>query len=88
MPWKKMKKLPKILVISYLVLVVIALIPIFTEKDALSAVFAVMLTLPWSWLIGNVVSGSNIFAGLLVIIVGAVINASIIGTIARWVVNR
>jgi hypothetical protein len=83
-----MKKLPLILVTIYLFLVAISIIPIFTDKEALSGVFAVMLTLPWSGILGNLIPSPSAFSGLVVIVVSALINALIIGAIARWVVNR
>ena len=81
------RNIPTILVGVYLALVVLGIIPIFTGDDALSGIFAVVLTLPWSSLLGNLTGGS-VIAGLVVIVVGAAINAAIIYFVSPWVVGR
>jgi len=83
-----MKNLPYILVTAYFVLVVISIIPIFTGQDAMSGILAYILTMPWSWLIAKVLPGTSTLVGVVTIIIGALINASIIGSIARWIVKR
>jgi carbon starvation protein CstA len=83
-----MKNLPYILVVIYLILVVISVIPIFMDREALSGVFAAGLTMPWSSLLGNLMSGSGKIIGLVIIAVSALINAAIIGAVARWLVSK
>ncbi|MCC6355627.1 MAG: hypothetical protein IT577_17195 [Verrucomicrobiae bacterium] len=48
-----MKTIPALLAAIYLILVLLAVIPIFTGKDALSGIFAVALTAPWNSLLGR-----------------------------------
>ena len=84
-----LRKLPIILTVIYLVLVVLSIIPIFTGDDALSGIFAVTLTLPWSPLLSSLLPDSgSVAVGLLVVAVGAAINAAIIYFVSRWIVNR
>ena len=84
-------KLPIILVIVYLVLVILSIIPIFIGDDALSAIFAVVLTAPWSALLGNLLPSSvfdNTAGGLILIIIGAIINATLLYTLTRWLIRQ
>ena len=82
-------RLPSIVSTIYLVLVLLSMIPIFTSGDALSGVFAVMLTQPWVSLFDNLFGLSgNMATGLILIIIGALINAAIIYYVLRWLVNR
>jgi hypothetical protein len=84
-----LRKLPTILTVVYLILVLLAIIPIFTGDDALSGIFAIVLTVPWSSILSNLLPGSASMAmGLLVVAVGAAINAAIIYFVSRWIVNR
>ena len=83
-----MRNLPVILTALYLILVVLGIIPIFTGDDPLSGIFAVLLTAPWSMLLGNLLPSGSIAIGLLVVLVGAAINAAIIYFVVRWVVRR
>jgi hypothetical protein len=84
-----LRKLPTILTAIYLILVVLSIIPIFTGDDALSGIFAIVLTLPWGSILGNLLPGSpSVTVGLLVVAVGAAINAVIIYFVSRWLVNR
>jgi hypothetical protein len=83
-----MRNLPVILTAIYLILVVLAIIPIFTGDDPLSGIFAVILAAPWSMLLGNLLPSGNIAVGLLVVAVGAAINAAIIYFVARWLVRK
>jgi hypothetical protein len=83
-----LRKLPAILTVIYLILVLLSAIPIFTGGDALSGIFAIVLTAPWPMLLGNLVSGDSITAGLLLVAVGAAINAVIIYYVSRWIVSR
>ena len=84
-----MRKLPMILTLVYLVLVVLSIIPIFTGSDALSGILAITLTLPWSAILSNLLPGSgSVGVGLLVVAVGAAINAAIIYFVTRWLVGR
>ena len=83
-----LQKLPFILTVIYLVLVLLSVIPIFTGDDPLSGIFAIVLTVPWSSLLSNVLPGSgSIAVGLLVVAVGAAINAAIIYFVSRWLVG-
>jgi len=84
-----LRKLPPILTIVYLILVVLSIIPIFTGDDALSGIFAIILTVPWSSILSNLLPGSgSVAVGLLVVAVGAAINAAIIYFVSHWIVNR
>jgi hypothetical protein len=62
--------------------------PLFTGDDPLSGIFAVILAAPWSMLLGNLLPSGNIAVGLLVVAVGAAINAAIIYFVARWLVRK
>ena len=82
-------RLPSIVSTIYLVLVLLSMIPIFTSGDALSGVFAVMLTQPWVSLFDNLFGLSgNMATGLILVIIGALINAAIIYYVLRWLLNR
>ncbi|GIK43648.1 MAG: hypothetical protein BroJett011_74810 [Chloroflexota bacterium] len=84
-----MRKIPVILTLVYLILVLLSIIPIFTGDDALSGIFAIVLTLPWSAILSRLLPGSgSVAVGLLVVGVGAAINAGLLYTISRWLVNR
>ncbi|HRV94364.1 MAG TPA: hypothetical protein P5526_19565 [Anaerolineae bacterium] len=80
-------KIPLIIVIVYLVLVFLSIIPIFIGDDALSGIFAVILTAPWSALLGNLLTSGSTVAGLLLIMIGAAINAAILYFVSRWIVG-
>ncbi|HRW09109.1 MAG TPA: hypothetical protein P5121_28585 [Caldilineaceae bacterium] len=83
------RRIPSIVTAIYLVLVVLSIIPIFTGDDALSGIFAVLLTQPWVSLFGNLFGSSgNMTTGLILIIIGAVINAAILYYLLRWLVGR
>ena len=84
-----MRKLPIILTAIYLILVLLSIIPIFTGDDALSGIFAIVLTAPWSAILSRLLPDSgSVAAGLLVVAVGAAINAAIIYFVSRWIVAR
>jgi hypothetical protein len=84
-----LRKLPTILTALYLILVLISIIPIFTGDDALSGIFAIVLTIPWSSILSNLLPGSvSVTVGLLIVAVGAAINAAIIYFVSRWLVGR
>ena len=84
-----MRKLPTILTVIYLILVLLSIIPIFTGDDALSGIFAIVLTVPWSSILSRLLPGpGSVAIGLLVVAVGAAINAAIIYFVSRWIVNR
>jgi hypothetical protein len=84
-----LRRLPTILTAIYLILVLLSIIPIFTGADALSGIFAILLTLPWSALLSNLLPGSgSVAVGLLVVAVGAAVNAAIIYFVSRWLVRR
>ena len=83
-----LQKLPIILTAIYLILVLLSIIPIFTGEDALSGIFAIVLTVPWSSLFSNLLpGGGSVTAGLLLVAVGAAINAAIIYFVSRWLVG-
>ncbi|MCB0123598.1 MAG: hypothetical protein KDE58_15205 [Caldilineaceae bacterium] len=83
------RRIPSIVTAIYLVLVVLSIIPIFTGDDALSGIFAVLLTQPWVSLFGNLFGSSgNMATGLILIIIGAAINAAILYYVLRWLVGR
>ena len=82
-------RLPVMLTVIYLILVLLSIIPIFTGDDALSGIFAITLTLPWSAILSSLLPGSgSVVVGLLVVAIGAAINAVLLYTISRWLVNR
>lgn len=81
-----LRKIPTILTAIYLIVVVLAIIPIFTGDDALSGIFAVVLTAPWSSLLSSLLP-ANLVTGLLMIAVGAAINGAIIYYLSRWLVG-
>ena len=54
-----MQKLPLILASLYLVLLVLSVIPIFTGDDALSGIFAVLLTAPWTTFFARLIEPSG-----------------------------
>ena len=84
-----LRKLPIILTAIYLILVLLAIIPIFTGDDALSGIFAIVLTVPWSSILSSLLPGSgSVAVGLLVVLIGAAINASIIYFVSRWLLGR
>ena len=85
------RKIPIIVTAIYLILVVLAIIPIFTSDDALAGIFAIVLTEPWSSLFDNFLPDSafdSITGGLLLVTIGAAINAALLYFISRWLVNR
>ncbi|MEZ4673957.1 MAG: hypothetical protein R2932_06895 [Caldilineaceae bacterium] len=83
------RRVPAIVTAIYLVLVLLSIIPIFTGDDPLSGIFAVVLTQPWVSLFDNLFGLSgNMATGLILIIIGAVINALIIYYVLRWLVGR
>jgi len=83
-----LRKLPIILTVICLILVLLAIIPIFTGNDALSGIFAIVLTVPWSSILSSLLPGSgSVAVGLLVVAVGAAINAAIIYYLSRWLVG-
>lgn len=83
------RRLPTIVTTIYLVLVLLSIIPIFTGDDPLSGVFAVLLTQPWVSLFDNLFGlPGNLTTGLILIIIGAIINAAIIYYVLRWLVGR
>lgn len=82
-------RLPSIVTAIYLILVLLSIIPIFTGADALSGIFAVLLTQPWVSLLDRLLGTSgNLTSGLILIVIGAVINAAIIYYVLRWLVGR
>ena len=84
-----LRKLPTGLTAIYLILVLLSIIPIFTGADALSGILAIALTVPWSSILSSLLPGSgSVAVGLLVVAVGAAINAAIIYYVSRWIVNR
>ena len=83
-----MENIPIILTAIYLVLVALAIIPIFTGNDALSGILAVALTMPWNSLLRRLISvKASMFIGLVFVAIGAVINAATIYYVSGWIVN-
>lgn len=81
------KKIPLILAVIYLILVIVSAIPIFTGGDSLSGVFAVILTQPWASFLGKILPlESGMVSGLLMVGIGALINALIIFLVTKWAV--
>ncbi len=85
-----MKRLPVILTSLYVALLAVAVIPIFTEDDALSGVFAVILAAPWPMLLGKLAGPfeGSLASGLALVAVGGLINASLIFLVSRWLVRK
>lgn len=82
-------RLPSLVTILYLVLVLLSIIPIFTGNDALSGIFAVLLTQPWTSLLDRLFGlADNMVTGLILVLIGAAINAAIIYYGLRWLVAR
>lgn len=83
------RRLPTIVTTIYLVLVLLSIIPIFTGDDPLSGIFAVVLAQPWVSLFDRLLGVSgNMDIGLILIVIGAAINAAIIYYVLRWLVGR
>ena len=88
------QKIPPVLVAIYLIVVLLSAILIFTGDDPLDAIFLVVLTLPWSFLITPLVDAispslfENVIIGVLIGLIGAAINAVLLYLISRWIVNR
>ena len=83
-----LRKLSIILTAIYVILVVLSIIPIFTGDDALSGIFAVVLTMPWSSLLSSLLpGGGSVGIGLLAVVVGAVINAALLYFALRWLIG-
>lgn len=85
------RHLPVILTAVYVVLFVLAVIPIFTGDDALSGIFANVLSAPWSGLLGKLLPGAG--SGTLVLalgltVFGAALNASLIYFLSRWILGK
>lgn len=89
-----LKKIPILLVSVYLVLVLLAAIPVFSGSDPLDAIFLVLLALPWSFVATIFVDSinplifDNIFVGLLVNLVAVSINAALLYFVSRWLIGR
>jgi hypothetical protein len=85
------RRLPLILTGVYLALFILAVILIFTGDDALSGIFAIVLSAPWSGLLGKLLPGAgsgNLVLGLGVTVIGAALNASLIYFLSRWIVGK
>jgi len=88
------KRIPLIVVVVYFALVLLATIPVFTGNDPLNAIFLVVLTLPWSFLITPLVDAispslfGNIIIGVLIALIGAAINALLLYLLTSWLVNK
>ena len=91
---KKSSKIPFVIVVVYLVLVLLATISIFTGDDPLDAIFLVVLTLPWSFLITPLVDAispflfDNLVVGVSIGLIGAGINAVLLYLLLSWIVTR
>lgn len=85
-----MKKLPLIITSLYAVLLVLAVIPIFTGDDALSGIFAVLLTAPWTMFFAKLVEfpEGTIATGIAIVVIGGTINAALIFLVTRFFVRK
>lgn len=85
-----MQKLPFILTSLYVALVVLAVIPIFTGDDALSGIFAVLLTAPWTMFFARLIEPSDgtIATGIAIVVIGGMINAALIFLVSRHFVRK
>ncbi|GAA4874201.1 hypothetical protein GCM10025788_10920 [Serinicoccus chungangensis] len=83
---------PMIATPVYLALVLVGLLFILLGDDALSGVFAVILTLPWSaavtGLMDSAMEVDGAVSGSVGVVVGAAINAAIIYGVMRFVTRR
>jgi hypothetical protein len=85
------RHLPLILTGVYVALFILAVIPIFTGDDALSGIFALLLSAPWSVLLGKLLPGAatgNLVLRLSLTVIGAALNASLIYFLSRWILGR
>ena len=86
-------KIPLAVVAIYVLLVLLSIIPVFTGDDPLDAIFLVVLTLPWSFLITPLVDAinpsmfDNIIVGVTIGLIGAVINAVLLYKLSGWILN-
>ena len=89
-----MKKIPAILAGVYGALVLLSIVPIFTEEDALSGVILIVLGLPWTALMTRAVDAinpnafDNVAGGFALGLAGCAINAAVIYFVAKWVVGK
>ena len=85
-----MQKLPLILTSVYVVLLVLSVIPIFIGDDALSGIFAVLLTAPWTMLFARLVEfpEGTIATGIAIVVIGGMINAALIFRVSRLFVRK
>lgn len=92
------EKVTKIVVMVYLALVHLGIFPLFWEGGGpLSGIFAIILTLPWSVLVHSMIQSmtsfegnhiADIAVGLLVIVMGAALNAVLIHILLRWLNSK
>lgn len=82
-----MQKLPHILTSLYVALLVLAVVPVFTGDDALSGIFAVLLTAPWTMIIARLIEPSEgtITTGVAIVGIGGMINAALIFLASRFI---
>lgn len=85
-----MHKLPHILTSLYLALLVLAVIPIFTGDDALSGIFAVLLTAPWTMIFARLIEPSEgaIATGIAMVVIGGTINAALTFLVSRFFIRK
>lgn len=82
------------LTVIYVVLVLLSLIPVFTGDDPLDAIFFIMLTFPWSFLMNMLVDNinpalfDNIVIPVITGLVAAAVNAVLLYLLASWMGNR
>ena len=68
----------------------LAVIPVFTGDDALSGIFAVLLTAPWTMVFARLIEPSEgtITTGIAFVVSGGMINAALIFLVSRFLVRR
>ena len=58
------------------------------EADPLSAVFAILLALPWSLALDLFGGNDSVAVNMIVLAMGIGLNAVLLATLARWTGNR
>jgi hypothetical protein len=79
------------LAVAFALLGVLSVVPVFTEDDALSGIFMVMLGSPWTQLLlaalGSPASG-GLAAGLVLGVAGISVNTALVYFVSRWLIRR
>ncbi len=90
---EKTNTTPKTVVLIYLSLVALGVFPLFVGMAPVTGILAVVLTTPWSFLLGILIDTiaptllDNIFIGFLLIVIGTVINAELLYMISKRIIG-